>query len=57
MNVMRELFDDELLISEPALDQITDRHDANQFTMIEDREMAYAFICHHGHAFLYRLLG
>jgi hypothetical protein len=54
---MRELFDDELLISDPALDQIADRHDANQFTMIEDREMAYAFIGHHGHAFLYRLLG
>jgi len=52
---MHNLIDDELLISDAMLDQITYRHDANQPPLIEDREVAYASVSHHGHAFLRRL--
>src|SRR5882757_7638523 len=56
-DVMLQLLDHELPVADDALDQITDRDDAEKFTIIDHRQMAHALGAHDRHAFLDRFVG
>src|SRR6266446_7075996 len=54
---MLQLLDHELPVADDALDQITNRDDAEKFTIIDHRQMAHALGAHDRHAFLDRFVG
>src|SRR5258706_12477177 len=56
-DVMLQLLDHELPVADDALDQITDRDDAEKLTIIDHRQMAHALGAHDRHAFLDRFVG
>ena len=53
MDVMFELFDNELLITNNAIHHVANRNYADQSSTFEHREMAHCFCGHYGHAFLH----
>jgi hypothetical protein len=50
-DVMLQRLDHELPVADDAPDQITDRDDAEKFTIIDHRQMAHALGAHDRHAF------
>ena len=54
---MLELIDHEVLITDYAFDQIPNRDDSNQLTVIDNGKMAHSLIRHNRHAFCHGLLG
>src|SRR5258708_248277 len=56
-DVMLQLLDHELPVADDALDQISDRDDAETLTIIDHRQMAHALGAHDRHAFLDRFVG
>ena len=50
-DVMLELFNDEVLITDDVFDQVAYRNDPNQLFLVEDREMPYGFFGHDSHTF------
>ena len=57
MDVGFELIDRVVLIIDDALDQITDRNDANHAATVNDRQMAHAFVRHESQTSLGGLIG
>lgn len=57
LNIMFKLIDNEFLITYYALNKITNRNDSNKLFSIQHREMAYAPLCHEGHALFNGLFG
>src|SRR5216684_8214987 len=51
-DVMLQLLDHELPVADDALDQITDRDDADKLTTTDHRQVAHALGAHDCHAFL-----
>src|SRR6266481_871563 len=56
-DVMLQLLDYELPVADDALDQITDRDDAEKLTTTDHRQVAHALGAHDCHAFLDRFVG
>ena len=56
LNVMFELFDDELLIVNDVLDQIANRYDSDEFLVLEHGKMTHSPSSHDAHAFLNGLI-
>ena len=56
MNIVFKLLDDEFLIADDALDEVTDRHKASYFLSLEYWKMAHALVGHESHTFLDGLL-
>src|SRR6266511_4005022 len=54
LDVMFELFDNELLITDNAFHHVANRNYTNQSFTFEHRKMAHGFRGHHSHAFLDR---
>jgi hypothetical protein len=54
---MLELSNHESLVADDALDQISDRDDAEELPTFHHRQMAHPFFGHDGHAFLDTLVG
>lgn len=55
-NVVLQLFDDEFLVADDALHQVTYRDNPNQLFLVENGKMPHRFVGHDGHAFFDRLL-
>src|SRR5258708_30317767 len=55
-DVMLQLLDHELPVADEALDQITDRDDAEKLTIVDHRQVAHALGAHECHAFLDRFV-
>jgi hypothetical protein len=53
VDVMFQLFDNELLITNNAIHHVANRNYADQLSMFEHREMAHGPCSHYGHAFLH----
>ena len=52
VDVLLELNNDKLLITDYALDEIADRNNANRLSSLKHRQMAHALLGHDGHAFV-----
>ena len=52
VNIVLELFDDVLLLADDRLHEVTDRDDADDLLVIENRQVAHGFRRHKAHTFL-----
>jgi len=51
VQIMRQLVDGELMITNNIFDQIADRDDSDQFSLVNDGKVANSLVGHHRHAF------
>jgi hypothetical protein len=51
VQIMSQLVDGELMITNNIFDQIADRDDSDQLSLVNDRKVAYSLLGHHRHAF------
>ena len=54
---MGQLFNGEFLITNNIFDQIANRDDSDQFSLVNDGKMANSLVAHYCHAFLNSLIG
>jgi hypothetical protein len=54
---MNQLVDGELLLTDDIFDQITDRDNSDQFSLVNDGQMANSLVDHYRHTFFHRLIG
>ena len=57
VQIMRQLVDGELMITNNIFDQIADRDDAHQLSLVNDGKVANSLVGHHRHAFLRSQIG
>jgi hypothetical protein len=51
VQIMSQLVDGELVITNDIFDQIADRDDSDQLSLVNDGKMANSLLGHHRHAF------
>ena len=51
VQIMRQLVDGELMITNNIFDQIADRDDSHQLSLVNDGKVANSLVGHHRHAF------
>ena len=55
VQIMRQLVDGELMITNNIFDQIADRDDSRQLSLVNDGKVANSLVGHHRHCILPRL--
>jgi hypothetical protein len=57
VQTMRQLVDGELMITNNIFDQIADRDDSHQLSLVDDGKVANSLVSHHRRAFLRSQIG